>query len=646
MRVTRGIKLLILIIIIAASALRLFDLFHIPFSVDELNFYLGLKNLSFKDFAINSIQSKSVSLGLDFLRFYMFKLVGFNEGWLKLPFILAGIASAYLTWKIGREWFSPAVGMLSATTIAFMQFPLSYSQLSLPYSSGMLFILIMLLGWSRIVLFNTEHYRYNFLLFVTGAILSAYNHIFSLVLILPIIIIGFFILNKKDLKNYVLAGILIITALIPYIYICFYQFDKAFINTIVLSVNIFYFLDFSKYFLGFSWVCAIFFASIILYGLCSSIICKKIYLRKRHLILLILVVISLFATLLLNENFSSENKFAVLLFSFPILIVLSFSTFEKLSIKRAVTITILWSLVLIHTLIFSRGHYHYFYRSFYEQNAKEIKAFTQTHPVDSILVIYTYNDEIAELYNNKFKLHNDLKVVNKETIDNKTKLYELLNDSSCNYAIIAESCNAYSCLYSIVHEYFPITIQETNYSQGACIIKQRGEPHYRNYLSGSLCDFINNYGTEWNFDNASVLKDTLNSEQVLKASGNTDNTLSCSINSDGFIKSPSNIIDAIIWVYLPDNFTGNAKWSLMLKSNSDIIKISETNINGKLMPHDLWIPVSSSISLPHVKNTTKNMEIFSSLNIEDNTVLFVKQAYVGVRNGNPAVLWPSYGILE
>ena len=48
-------------------------------------------------------------------------------------------------------------------------------------------------------------------------------------------------------------------------------------------------------------------------------------------------------------------------------------------------------------------------------------------------------------------------------------------------------------------------------------------------------DFINNYGTEWNFDNASVLKDTLNSEQVLKASGNTDNTLSCSINSDGFI---------------------------------------------------------------------------------------------------------------
>ena len=84
----------------------------------------------------------------------------------------------------------------------------------------------------------------------------------------------------------------------------------------------------------------------------------------------------------------------------------------------------------------------------------------------------------------------------------------------------------------------------------------------------------------------------------------------------------------------------------MLKSNSDIIKISETNINGKLMPHDLWIPVSSSISLPHVKNTTKNMEIFSSLNIEDNTVLFVKQAYVGVRNGNPAVLWPSYGILE
>ena len=39
MRVTPGVKILILAIVIAAAALRLFNLFHIPFTGDELTFF-------------------------------------------------------------------------------------------------------------------------------------------------------------------------------------------------------------------------------------------------------------------------------------------------------------------------------------------------------------------------------------------------------------------------------------------------------------------------------------------------------------------------------------------------------------------------------------------------------------------------------
>ncbi|HPS84037.1 MAG TPA: hypothetical protein PLA88_06960, partial [Bacteroidales bacterium] len=70
MRVTPGVKILILAIVIAAAALRLFNLFHIPFTGDELTFLLTANSISFSDLIQNVVRTNSNPAGIQVLLFY------------------------------------------------------------------------------------------------------------------------------------------------------------------------------------------------------------------------------------------------------------------------------------------------------------------------------------------------------------------------------------------------------------------------------------------------------------------------------------------------------------------------------------------------------------------------------------------------
>ncbi|HPS84036.1 MAG TPA: glycosyltransferase family 39 protein, partial [Bacteroidales bacterium] len=289
--------------------------------------------------------------------------------------------SVYLIWKIGREWFSPTVGLLAAATIAFMQYPIMHSQMALPYASGLFFTLLMLLGWSRIVLMRTHNYRYNFILFVAGGILCSYNHYFTLLMVILAVFSGFFFVKGKDLKKYIAGCLLILAAFIPHIPISLHQLKMAEANQISFSCNADYLVGFAKYILNFSWIVACALAAVVLFGLISSIVRKKLHFSKFHAVTLIFCFIPLLSAFLLSGNFSLLHQYSVLLFSFPLLIVFAFSLYEKLSMRHTIGIMIVWSLILIHSLFWSRDHYRYFYHSQFEETTKEIKAFTQTHPV-------------------------------------------------------------------------------------------------------------------------------------------------------------------------------------------------------------------------------------------------------------------------
>lgn len=646
MRVTPGVKILVLSIVIAAAALRLFNLFHIPFTGDELTFLLTAKSVSFSDLIQNIVRNDSNPAGIQVVLFYMIKIVGLNEGWIKLPFILAGVASVYLIWKIGREWFSPTVGLLAASTIAFMQFPIIHSQMALPFASGLFFTLLMLLGWSRIVLMRTHNYRYNFILFVAGGILCSYNHYFTLLMVVLAVFSGFFFVKGKDLKKYIAGCLLILAAFIPHIPISLHQLKMAEAKQITFSCNADYLVGFAKYILNFSWIVACTLAAVVLFGLISSIVRKKLHFSKFHAVTLIFCVIPLLSAFLLSENFSLLHQYSVLLFSFPLLMVFAFSLYEKLSMRHTIGIMIVWSLILIHSLFWSRDHYRYFYHSQFEETTREIKAFTQTHPVDSTLVFCKYSSDIAGFYKNRTGISNDLKYVFTDSLQNGITLRKWLSDSTYNYLVIAGPSEKCPWVYALAHEYFPVSLQESYYNQGSCIVMKRGEAHYRNYLWGSLCDFSRSASVRWMFDPASVIKDTLNSSRVFETNSNVENGLSWTRHTSGFIRSQANIIDATIWVYLPEEFKGEARWSAALETDSGVISLNEGLISTDNLPVGQWAPLSVSVFLPGIRQIPFDSEIKVRLCTKNSSVFYVRQAFAGVRSGNPAIYWITYGLFD
>ncbi|MBI9039542.1 MAG: glycosyltransferase family 39 protein [Bacteroidales bacterium] len=77
--------------------------------------------------------------------------MGFLKAVVRLPFILSGIVSMYLVYLIGKKWFNKNTGLLSALSMAFLQFPLIYSQLARLYSPGLLFSLATVWFWTLLI---------------------------------------------------------------------------------------------------------------------------------------------------------------------------------------------------------------------------------------------------------------------------------------------------------------------------------------------------------------------------------------------------------------------------------------------------------------------------------------------------------------
>src|SRR5690606_31293576 len=92
--------------------------------------------------------------GVQVFLFYWIKLFGISEAAVRLPFVIAGILSVLLVYLIAKRWFNETVALLSAAAIAFLEFPITYSQLARPYASGLLFSLLCYAGRH---LFSTDN---------------------------------------------------------------------------------------------------------------------------------------------------------------------------------------------------------------------------------------------------------------------------------------------------------------------------------------------------------------------------------------------------------------------------------------------------------------------------------------------------------
>ena len=222
----RQFNFLLAFILLTGLVLRFWNFWNIPFMFDELSAMSRTVYNNFTDLIRYGVVEKdSHPAGVQVFLYYWVKLFGEREIVVKLPFLLAGFASIYVAYLIGKIWFNRTTGILTATLVSSLQFFIMYSQIARPYATGLFLTLMMVLFWSK-YFFEKDKILY-LVLFVLFAALSAYNHYFSMFFAAIVGFSGLLFVKKETVIPYIISGFAIAILYIPHIGIFLSQFEKG-----------------------------------------------------------------------------------------------------------------------------------------------------------------------------------------------------------------------------------------------------------------------------------------------------------------------------------------------------------------------------------------------------------------------------------
>ncbi|MGB0806322.1 MAG: glycosyltransferase family 39 protein [Salibacteraceae bacterium] len=364
-------KGLFLFLLFVASVLRLFNVFELPYVHDELSALNRINFNSIGEVITHGVKEQDNHPALiQVFLYYWTSLLGRSEFWVKLPFLSMGIASVWLLYKLGKDWFNSTSGLIAAAFLASLQFPIMYSQIARPYISGLFFSLLFVIFWSRFLFKESRNWGTSIgLIFSAG--LCSYNHYFSLMFVGIAGITGLFFLNKNNYKWYLITMIGCLIVFIPHLPILWYQMGNKGLNWLGAPSPLFI-LDHLKFVFHFStWVyCLV--VGIFVLGVYQS---KKLRLNKMQIISLIWFTIPIMVGVVYSIVVKPIVQHSMLLFSFPFLLLFITSFLPKWSIRKKQLSILLILFINSFTLIYSRQHY----KVFYAQPFSEMYMFCKTY---------------------------------------------------------------------------------------------------------------------------------------------------------------------------------------------------------------------------------------------------------------------------
>lgn len=442
--------------------LRFYNLNEMPFMHDEFSALFRTRFDSFTEVINTGVKiGDTHPAGIQVFLWYYVKLVGENEVLLKLPFIIMGILSIPLIYKIGKEWFNKNVGLLSAVFIATSQYTLTYSVIIRPYISGLFFALAMVYFWTAI--YKSKGSIKNYLGYILFSILCAYNHHFSLLFAFIVGITGLFVFNKKSLFKYILAGLVILLLYLPHFSILMFQLNKGGLDGWLRKPSLLLPIDYIKYVLHFSvWsylmVLAIFFTSIIVSWNKKWSIFYRISLIWFALPITIGMIYSIFV--------SPVIQYSMLIFSFPFLLFSIFGLFPQ-KISKRFTFCLIIGLLMVNTftLINNRQHYRVLYQTRHLQFLKDIDSLPQKEQASILIANHVeINNYYQKKYNWSFTYINSLIGVS-DKLELK-KLQEIVKESNKPFFIYGGVSYADPETVQIIKEKYPFCILKKDYYAG------------------------------------------------------------------------------------------------------------------------------------------------------------------------------------
>ncbi len=451
---------LIFLLLLVASVLRLFGLFDLQYTFDELSALSRTGFSSFTELIDKGVKTTDTHPALIqvFLNYYT-AIFGTNEWVVKLPFICLGIASVYLVYWIGKRWFNETVGLLTAALLVCSQYFVFYSVVARPYISGLFLSMFALKYWMEI-LFNTSAKNKDYIGFILLTTLSALNHHFSMMFVALCGIFGLFFLSKINAKKYILACLISVILYMPHLPILLFQFNIGGIGVasggwLDPPANDFI-VKFLFYIFHYSYVFLIVFIGVIIF---AHFKIKQNLSNNQYKIRFIWFL--LFATNFLigffySKYFNPVLQFSTLIFSVPCLVLFICSFANEISAKNKLFFISLILIIGISTLVVKRKYYDLVYNQSFDAYIKTANEISKEKGNNNVYSIFKGEPWFLDFYKKKYHSLARFEVIEGEF--KKASDYKNIYDTLSARYLILGNFNPTQLLQASI--YFPYTYKK------------------------------------------------------------------------------------------------------------------------------------------------------------------------------------------
>jgi len=394
---TQNERFLLAAILLVGALLRFWNLADMPLMHDELSAFYRLQFDSFPELVEKGIKPDGHPAGIQVFLYYWMQLFGQSDLVLKLPFLLFGTGTIYLAYTVAKKWFGNTSGLFVAASVASLQFPVMYSQIARPYSSGLFFSLWMVLCWTNFLFGNQEKRSGNLAGFVVSAALCCYNHHFSLLFAAMVGITGLCFLKKEQVKPYLLSGVLILVLYLPHLPIFYAQLQLKGLEWLGKQEKSFFWEH----------LAFIFHHSPAVYLLMTALFLFGVYTARNEigraykfqLISLIWFLLPIAIGFAYSQWMKPVLQHPVLIFSFPFLLFLVFSFHRPAPVKLK-TIGIIAAILLVNiaTLVWTREHYTLFCKQPFKQYATNAQTFLKNRQPGEVALVFNDNPKYINHY--------------------------------------------------------------------------------------------------------------------------------------------------------------------------------------------------------------------------------------------------------
>jgi hypothetical protein len=234
----------LIILLIIGVVLRFTISFTHSYSSDELSAITRLNFDGLSDILEFGVMKGDMHpAGVQLFEEFWSSIFGASEIALRFPFVLMGVLAIWLTYLIGKTYLNKKSGIIAATLLTVMYFPILNSELARPYSPGLLFSLMVAWFWFRVLFPNgktsfrqaqhnatttkiiesSENKWLRAIGLGVSFALAMYTHYFAFMFVGFIGVTGLFFIKKETILSYLTAAAIGVLLFLPHLEITIFH---------------------------------------------------------------------------------------------------------------------------------------------------------------------------------------------------------------------------------------------------------------------------------------------------------------------------------------------------------------------------------------------------------------------------------------